>query len=81
MLPYFILWLDDGQQYIVCLIYYQHPLFYLAGEAVSEEDGSGDNEEVLGGEQEDTNKSATSLQPKGKRKRMRTKSDFNSRYF
>jgi len=48
---------------------------------VSEEDGSGDNEEVLGGEQEDTNKSATSLQPKGKRKRMRTKSDFNSRYF
>ncbi|KAK2162169.1 hypothetical protein LSH36_102g02063 [Paralvinella palmiformis] len=51
----------------------------IAGEAVSEEDGSGDNEEVLGGEQEDTNKSATSLQPKGKRKRMRTKSDFNSR--
>ena len=47
---------------------------------MSEEEGSGDEEDAIDGEQEKPNKQVTSSQSKGKRKRTRRKSDFNPRY-
>lgn len=49
------------------------------GHVVSEEEGSGDDEDAIHGEQENTNKSSASSKHKGKRKRTRRKSDFNPR--
>ena len=47
---------------------------------MSEEEGSGDDEDAIHGEKEDINKSATSPKHKGKRKRTVQNSDVNPRY-